>query len=237
MAWQSSSWGWSDWSDWSQPDWRWTGGKGAASAAERPGCGKGARSGAPSGSGGCGKGPAMASGAGSRDATATPASSGLPPGWEQITDAGSGKPYYWHPSTGETRWQPPQGTAAASSSGQASRWKRKHGKEENRRKKGNATAVGRDRMTKIITKLAGKDVAIGNLQAGPFPKKTIPTFHHGRFAWGRVLSVGTVGLPAIVLGGTSGNSRGAGPTERAGKGRSTGDEGGRVGRVLCLLLD
>ncbi|CAJ1355018.1 unnamed protein product [Effrenium voratum] len=32
---------------------------------------------------------------------------GLPPGWEQTTDPGSGKVYYFNRGTGETRWEPP----------------------------------------------------------------------------------------------------------------------------------
>merc|ERR1719373_754478 len=40
------------------------------------------------------------------------ATTGLPPGWEQVTDPTSGKPYYCNRSTGETSWTPPAGAAA-----------------------------------------------------------------------------------------------------------------------------
>merc|ERR1740121_3533485 len=32
----------------------------------------------------------------------------LPPGWEQVTDPTSGKPYFCNRSTGVTSWTPPQ---------------------------------------------------------------------------------------------------------------------------------
>lgn len=31
----------------------------------------------------------------------------VPPPWRELRDAGSGKVYYWDPSTGETRWRRP----------------------------------------------------------------------------------------------------------------------------------
>lgn len=36
---------------------------------------------------------------------------GLPPGWEQITDPASGKPYFCNRATGETSWTPPAAPA------------------------------------------------------------------------------------------------------------------------------
>mmetsp|Transcript_76665 Transcript_76665/g.133891 ORF Transcript_76665/g.133891 Transcript_76665/m.133891 type:complete len:379 (-) Transcript_76665:173-1309(-) len=37
----------------------------------------------------------------------------LPPGWEQVTDPTSGKPYYCNRATGESSWVPPEAPAAA----------------------------------------------------------------------------------------------------------------------------
>ncbi|CAE7555763.1 ITCH [Symbiodinium natans] len=49
----------------------------------------------------CGGGPGFGGGPG-------PGGAGpLPPGWEQVTDPSSGRPYYCNRTTNETRWDPP----------------------------------------------------------------------------------------------------------------------------------
>jgi len=45
-------------------------------------------------------------------AAAPAGGSALPPGWEQVTDPASGKPYYCNRGTGETSWTPPAAPAA-----------------------------------------------------------------------------------------------------------------------------
>ncbi|CAE7657760.1 Arhgap27 [Symbiodinium sp. CCMP2592] len=185
MAWHSSGWdsSWSGW-DWSSygqgATWGGTGGHSGsaatapvataavapAPAASGKGSGKGKKGAATSGGKGGHSGAATAPVAAAAG-PASSASSGLAPNWEQVTDAGTGMPYYWNPVTGETSWQAPQEAARGRS------WKdRKRGlkgeakKAENRRKSGLASKIIRDKVTrKFIDRLAQKDTVIGNLQA------------------------------------------------------------------------
>merc|ERR1712066_1166706 len=41
-----------------------------------------------------------------------PAATTLPPGWEQVTDPATQRPYYCNRATGESSWTPPVATAA-----------------------------------------------------------------------------------------------------------------------------
>ena len=44
----------------------------------------------------------------------------LPPGWREVTDQESGKPYYYNAATGVTQWQRPMGSAFSSDGGDSS---------------------------------------------------------------------------------------------------------------------
>ena len=159
MSWHSSGWdsAWSGW-DWSSQSCR------DRSVA------------APSGGGGTAPGGGVP-----EPPSSSSGSSGLPPGWEQVTDAKSGQPFYWQPSTGQTSWEPPQGSGAPAASSTEPRkgsgyWdfkkgfsKKQKAAENLRKKKGGSSNV-REKMTqKFVQKLAAKDVQIGHLQADHAP--------------------------------------------------------------------